>query len=49
MDLSAIVKSLKLENDDDKYVHIGYGKYKQKGHEDDEMLLVFRKPMVVNM
>jgi len=43
MDLSAIVKSLKLENDDDKYVHIGYGKYKQKGHEDDENAPSFSK------
>ena len=43
MDLSTIVKSLKLENDDDKYVHIGYGKYKQKGHEDDENAPTFTK------
>ena len=30
---------------DDKYVHIGYGKYKEKGKE-DELLL---KQIVVNM
>ena len=31
------------EQDDDKYSHIGYGKYKEKGKEDDENAPVFTK------
>ena len=31
------------EQDDDKYSHIGYGKYKEKGKEDDESAPVFTK------
>ena len=31
------------EADEDKYVHIGYGKYKEKGKEDDEDAEVYKK------
>ena len=35
---SAIAKSLLLEDDDDRYVHIGYGKYKEKDSRTGEPL-----------
>ena len=31
------------EADDDRYVHIGYGKFKEKGKEDDEDADVYTK------
>ena len=34
---------------DDKYVHIGYGKYKEKGKEKDSNAPTFKKMMVVSM
>jgi hypothetical protein len=30
-------------NDDEKYVHVGYGKYKEKGHEKDQNAPTFEK------
>ena len=42
MKLSQIAKLI-IEAEDDKYVHIGYGKYKEKGKEDDEKAPVFNK------
>ncbi len=42
MKLSQITKLI-IEAEDDKYVHIGYGKYKEKGKEDDEKATVFNK------
>lgn len=35
---SAIAKSLLLEDDDDRYVHVGYGKYKEKDSRTGEPL-----------
>ena len=42
MKLSHMAKLI-IEADDDKYVHIGYGKYKEKGKEDDEKASTFTK------
>jgi len=42
MKLSQITKLI-IEAEDDKYVHIGYGKYKEKGKEDDEKATIFNK------
>ena len=37
-------KNIMLEADDsDKYAHIGYGKYKEKGKEDDKDAQTFKK------
>jgi hypothetical protein len=38
-----MAKSLLIEAEDDKYAHIGYGKYKEKGKEDDEDAEVYKK------
>ena len=40
---SAIAKSLLIEADDDRFVHIGYGKYKEKGKEKDSDAQIFQK------
>jgi len=42
MKISRIAKLI-IEAEDDKYAHIGYGKYKEKGKEDDEKAPVFNK------
>ena len=38
-----MAKSLLIEAEADKYAHIGYGKYKEKGKEDDEDADVYKK------
>ena len=42
MKLSDVAKKI-MEVDDDKYVSIGYGRYKLKGKEDDDNADVFTK------
>ena len=42
MNLSDIARKI-MEADDDKYVSIGYGRYKLKGKEDDDNADVFTK------
>ena len=37
------IKEIVSEEDSDKYTHIGYGKYKEKGTEDDENSPTFKK------
>ena len=41
--VSHIEKKLTEEGDDDKYTHIGYGRYKEKGSEEDENSPTFKK------
>ena len=37
------IRSIVSEADDDKYIHIGYGRYKKKGQEDKEGAPTFKK------
>ena len=38
-----MIKEFMLEAEDDKYTHIGYGKYKEKGKEKDPNAPTFQK------
>ena len=38
-----IIREVLSEADDDKYTHIGYGKYKEKGKEKDKDAPIFKK------
>ena len=40
---SHLLDLLEANNEDDKYVHIGYGRYKEKGHEKDQNSPTFEK------